>query len=379
MSQRRKVVYVTGTRADFGLMQSTLKAIHASSVLELGVVVTGMHLDARYGNTVREIEDAGLPVVARVPVSHVQSQGADTARNIATMLSGFVDAFAEIVPDLVLILGDRGEMLAAAIAGGHMSIPVVHVHGGERSGTIDEPVRHAISKLSHVHLVATEESSDRLVKMGEKPETVHVVGAPGLDGLTELASHEKKALFAELGLEQGKQTALLLYHPVLQEAAEAAEQVEAVIRTLLAENFAVLALKPNSDAGSAKVLGALERYSGQGDIRLLTHLRRGHFVSLLKHVDVLVGNSSSGIIEAASFGTPVVNIGSRQHMRQRNRNVIDVAAEETAIARGLALAQQMGRLHPGNVYGDGNAGRRLVSILESLDLSGQLMNKVNAY
>ncbi|MBS3849802.1 UDP-N-acetylglucosamine 2-epimerase (hydrolyzing) [Devosia sp. BSSL-BM10] len=379
MSERRKVVYVTGTRADFGLMQSTLKAIHASSVLELGIVVTGMHLDERYGDTAKEIEDAGLPVVARVPVSHVQSQGADTARNIATMLSGFVNAFAEIVPDLVLILGDRGEMLAAAIAGGHMSIPVVHVHGGERSGTIDEPVRHAISKLSHIHLVATEESAERLVKMGETPETVHIIGAPGLDGLTELASYEKKALFAELGLEQGKQTALLLYHPVLQEADEAGEQVDAVIRSLLAENFAVLALKPNSDAGSAKVLGALERRSGQGDILLLTHLRRDQFVSLLKHVDVLIGNSSSGIIEAASFGTPVVNIGSRQHLRQRNRNVIDVAAEESAIARGLALAQQMGRLHPGNIYGDGNAGGRLVSILESLDLSGQLMNKFNAY
>ncbi|WP_338722176.1 UDP-N-acetylglucosamine 2-epimerase [Devosia sp. XK-2] len=379
MNQRRKVVYVSGTRADFGLMQSTLQAIHASPALELGVVATGMHLDERYGCTVREIEDAGLPVVARVPVSHVRSQGADTARNIATMLSGFVDAFAEIAPDLVLILGDRGEMLAAAIAGGHMSIPVVHVHGGERSGTIDEPVRHAISKLSHVHLVATEESAERLVKMGEMPETVHIIGAPGLDGLTDLASFEKEALFARLGLGQVKQTALLLYHPVLQEADEAGEQVEAVIRSLLAENFAVLALKPNSDAGSAKVLDALERRYEQGDIRLLTHLKRDQFVSLLKHVDLLVGNSSSGIIEAASFGTPVVNIGSRQHLRQRNANVIDVAAQESAIAHGLALAQRMGRQYPANVYGDGNAGRRLVSILESLDLSGQLMNKVNAY
>lgn len=379
MNQRRKVVYVTGTRADFGLMRSTLQAIHASPALELGVVVTGMHLDERYGNTVREIEEAGLPVVARVPVSHVRSRGADTARNIATMLSGFVDAFAEIVPDLVLVLGDRGEMLAAAIAGGHMSIPVVHIHGGERSGTIDEPVRHAISKLSHVHLVATEESAERLVNMGEMPETVHVIGAPGLDGLTELASYEKEALFADLGLKAGKQTALVLYHPVLQEADEAGQQTEAVIRSLLAANLAVLALKPNSDAGSAKVLKALERYYEQGDIRLLTHLRRDQFVSLLKHVDLLVGNSSSGIIEAASFGTPVVNIGSRQHLRQRNGNVIDVAAEESAIARGVVLAQRMGRQYPDNIYGDGNAGRRLVSILESLDLSGQLMNKVNAY
>lgn len=378
MNRRRKVLYVTGTRADFGLMQSTLQAIHASPALELVIVVTGMHLDERYGNTVKEVEGSGLPVIARVPVSRVGSQGADTARNIATMLSGFVDAFAETVPDLILVLGDRGEMLAAAIAGGHMSIPVVHVHGGERSGTIDEPVRHAISKLSHVHLVATDESAERLVRMGEAAETVHVIGAPGIDGLTELASFEKETLFTTLGLEKGKQAALLLYHPVLQEADEAGEQVDAVIRSLLAENFAVLALKPNSDAGSAKVLEALERRYERGDIRLLTHLPREQFVSLLKHVDLMVGNSSSGIIEAASFGTPVVNIGSRQHLRQRNRNVIDVAADEGAIARGLTSARQMER-HPANIYGDGNAGRRLVSILESLDLSGQLMNKVNAY
>lgn len=379
MNQRRKVVYVSGTRADFGLMQSTLQRINASPKLELGVVVTGMHLDDRYGSTVREVEAAGLSIVARVPVDHTHAHGASTARNIATMLAGFVDVFAVFEPDCVLVLGDRGEMLAAAIAGGHMSIPVVHIHGGERSGTIDEPVRHAISKLSHLHLVATEESRQRLIRMGEEPGGVHVVGAPGLDGLEALADHEKTKVFGELRLDPAKETALLVYHPVLQEADRAADQVEAVLDALLATNVSVLALKPNSDAGSASVLAVLERYGATGKIHLKTHLRRDQFVSLLRHSDVMIGNSSSGIIEAATFGTPVVNIGVRQNLRQRNSNVIDADAERSSIVAALARARQAGRLNPTNVYGDGHAGARIINILENLELPGQLLKKANAY
>ena len=379
MTHRRKVVYVSGTRADFGLMQSTLQRIHASPSLELGIVVTGMHLDERYGDTAREIEAAGLAIIARVPVDHSHSDGASTAQNIAVMLAGFVDAFAAFEPDCVLVLGDRGEMLAAAIAGGHMSIPVVHIHGGERSGTIDEPVRHAISKLSHLHLVATEESRDRLMRMGEVPETIHVVGAPGLDGLAALAAHEKSRLFRELGLDQNKETALLVYHPVLQEAEQAGEQIEAVLGALLVDNVSVLALKPNSDVGSAAVLAVLERYEALGRIHLVTHLRRDQFVSMVRHADVMIGNSSSGIIEAATFGTPVVNIGVRQNLRQRNGNVIDAPADRNLIVLALAQARQMDRFDSDNVYGDGNAGHRILTLLEGVDLPGQLLNKANAY
>jgi GDP/UDP-N,N'-diacetylbacillosamine 2-epimerase (hydrolysing) len=379
MTRSRKVIYVSGTRADFGLMRSTLQDIHASPALELGVVVTGMHLDERFGGTVGEIEAAGLPIIARVPVDLGQADGASVAKNIATMLSEFVDAFAGFAPDCVVVLGDRGEMLAAAIAGGHMSIPVMHIHGGERSGTIDEPIRHAISKLAHYHLVATDESRERLIRMGEARETVHVVGAPGLDGLEELAMHDQDALYSGLGLESTKETALLVYHPVLQEADNAGEQIEAVLAVLLADGVSVLALKPNSDAGSNAITAVLERHAALGSITLKAHLPRDQFVSMLRHADLLVGNSSSGIIEAATFGIPVVNIGSRQNLRQRNSNIIDTPAERSSIVAAIRRARELGRQSCINVYGDGRAGQRIIDTLENLELPGQLLNKANAY
>lgn len=379
MSGRRKVLYISGTRADFGLMRSALLRIQQSPHLALGIVATGMHLDTRFGNTISEIEEAGLPVVAKIPVDLRRADGIGVAKNIAFMLNGFVDAFAEIAPDCIIVLGDRGEMLAAAIAGGHMSIPVLHIHGGERSGTIDEPVRHAISKLAHYHLVATDESRERLIRMGEAADTVQVVGAPGLDGLTELASPDRNSLFSSLGLDGTQKIALLVYHPVHQEAAKAGEQVEAVLQALLGSEMTVLALRPNSDAGSDAIAKVLDDYASTGRILLKTHLARGIFVSALRHADMLVGNSSSGIIEAATFGIPVVNIGSRQNMRQRNANVIDTPAETTAIVAAIRRAREMGRRPTTNVYGDGHAGEHIVRILEGLEFPGELLNKANAY
>lgn len=379
MSIPRRVAYITGTRADFGLMQSTLQAIHASPRLQLGVIVTGMHLDENLGGTVREVAAAGLKIIATVPVEPGTPTGALMARNIAAMLRGFVGALETYDPDCVLVLGDRGEMLAAAIAGGHMSIPVIHIHGGERSGTIDESVRHAISKLSHFHLVATEESRDRLIRMGEVPETIRVIGAPGLDGLEELASHSRPELHAKLGLATDAAVALLVYHPVLQEAEAAAKQAEIVLDALLSSGMAIVALKPNSDAGSRGILDVLEAHAAAGRIKLVSHLSRDEYLSMLRHASILIGNSSSGIIEAASFGTPVVNVGSRQNFRQRNSNVIDVSADGSAIVSAIEEARKMGRQPIGNVYGDGRAGRRIVELLETLSLPGNLLSKVNGY
>ena len=170
----RRILYLTGTRADFGLMRATLAGIQAHPELKLGLLVTGMHLDPRYGDTVREVEASGLPVVARVPVALGDDDGATMARAIGLELLGAVDALASFHPDLLLLLGDRGEMLAGAIAALHLNIPIVHLHGGELSGTVDEPVRHAISKLAHYHFTATEGARERLIRMGERPEHIHV-------------------------------------------------------------------------------------------------------------------------------------------------------------------------------------------------------------
>lgn len=377
MSRPRKICYVTGTRADFGLMRSTLQLIQNTPELDLAAIVTGMHLSSDYGLTVDEIEAAGIPIAARVSVADGTPTGALMAKNIGTMLGGFADAMTLLQPDAVMVLGDRGEMLAGALAAAHLHVPVVHIHGGERSGTVDEPVRHAISKLSHFHLAATDESRDRLVRMGEAPDHVWVVGAPGLDGLKQLATTDRAALCREAGFDASRRVALLVYHPVLQEAERAGADTAAVVDALLETGLQIIAVKPNSDAGSLAVRSLLEERAAAGQLVLKTHLPRDAFVSWMAAADIMAGNSSSGIIEAATFGTPVVNIGTRQNLRQRNANIFDASVDglKAVLARALAAPRFDGY----NVYGDGKSGERIVALLKTIDLKGVIGAKVNVY
>jgi len=386
-SAKRRICYLSGTRADFGLMVSTLRLIDQHPGLELSVLVTGMHLAEEFGRTVGEIEAEGFKIAACVPCELNLATGAQMARNIGHMLVGFVDALETARPDLLLVLGDRGEMLAGTLAAAHLGIPVAHVHGGERSGTVDEPVRHAISKLAHLHFVATSDARDRLVRMGEQGKHIHITGAPGLDGLKELATLSREQLCHTEGLNPHGRLALFVFHPVLQEADLAGGQAHAALQALLDEGYQVLALKPNSDAGNAPVRAALDALQSAGRLVVKTHLPRPSFVSWMAAADVFVGNSSSGIIEAATFGTPVINLGSRQNMRERNANVTDIPVDALALRSALqdqhrivgtepVMAKGVDRV---NVYGNGTAGPRITELLASLALTPELLAKCNAY
>lgn len=374
----RRIFYVTGTRADFGLMRATLNRIHASPHLELGLLVTGMHLDSYYGGTVHEIEASGLPIVARMPVPLRSDAGGVMARAIAHELLGMTDVLERERPDMVLLLGDRGEMLAGAIAALHLNIPIVHIHGGELSGTVDEPVRHAISKLAHYHFTATAGARERLIRMGELPEHIHVTGAPGLDGLVETVSRGRDELAVEAGFEPASPIALVVFHPVVQQVDQAAAQITMLLAALHAQpGLQSLILMPNADAGGEAIRRILEQQHQR--CRVLSHLPRPEFINWMAAADVMIGNSSSGIIEAASLGTPVVNVGDRQHGREQSANVRNAPVERHAIEQALVAALAGGRQAVANVYGDGKAGTRIVSLLESLPLTPELMLKCNAY
>jgi GDP/UDP-N,N'-diacetylbacillosamine 2-epimerase (hydrolysing) len=375
----RRIVYVSGTRADFGLMCSTLLKLHGDASIDLSILVTGMHLDGCYGHTVDEIEQAGLPVLAKVPVPMQPTTAATMARNIGLMISAFVDVLESARPDAVLLLGDRGEMLAGAVAALHLGIAVIHVHGGERSGTVDEPIRHAISKLAHYHFVATPSSRNRLLRMGEAAECVFVTGAPGLDGLRDAATLPRAQLAAARQLDPTGSLALLMFHPVVQEADLAGTSIAAVLEGVLRCGCQVLALMPNADAGGAAIREILESSAGRSGVRLATHLPRQEFASWMAVADVMVGNSSAGIIEAATFGTPVVNVGSRQHLRERNANVTDVDVDVDAIAGAVARSLSGGRRSSTNVYGDGRSGERIAELLGTLALDISRKAKSNAY
>lgn len=378
----RRIFYVTGTRADFGLMASTLQQIAAHPDLQLQVAVTGMHLSAAYGSTVRDIEALGLPIVARIPTNVEDRTPAAMAQGIGQAVIGLTQALAQARPDLVMVIGDRGEMLAGAIAALHLGIPIVHLHGGERSGTVDESVRHAITKLSHWHFVATEASRERVIRMGERPQDVWVTGAPSLDDVPAQSARPRAEVLQELGLPPDAEFLLVLFHPVVQEMASAYRQTLALAHALR-DALAVLPtqilwLAPNADAGSAGILQALDEVGGVR-LRRITHLARPLYLAALRHAQALVGNSSSGIIEAASFGTPVVNIGNRQRARERNGNTIDCAADAAAIAAAIAQALAHGRYPPGNRYGDGQSGARITQLLATLPIGADLLDKVNTY
>jgi GDP/UDP-N,N'-diacetylbacillosamine 2-epimerase (hydrolysing) len=375
----RRICYVTGTRADFGLMQTSLQAIHGHTELILEIVVTGMHLSSVHGHTVKEIRDASLPIRAEYPVPLDPATGATMGRNLGRMVMSFVDEWASDPPDVVLLLGDRGEMLAGAIAAIHLNLPVVHVHGGERSGTLDEPVRHAISKLSHFHFVSTEGSRKRLIRMGECPESIWVTGAPGLDGLVHLATLSRAVLCKEQNLDSERSVALMVFHPVLQEAQQADKATGLILDSLRELGVQVVALMPNSDAGSGPIREVLQKRNGQHGVRVLTHLTRPRFASWMARCDVMIGNSSAGIIEAATFGTPVLNLGSRQNLRERNTNTADAPLERHELMKVLQAMLKKGRIPSSNVYGDGQTAARIADLLVSLRLTPELLCKSNAY
>ena len=376
---RRHICYVTGTRADFGLMRSTLLRVHATPNLSLSLVATGMHLDPGFGHTVDEVEAAGPPVVAKIPLPEGPSSGATMARHIGIMTTGFVDSFIAADPDIVLLLGDRGEMLAAAIAAIHLNIHIAHIAGGDRSGTIDEPIRHAISKLSHFHLTSTEQSRDRLIRMGENPDHIHVVGTPSLDDILDTRVAPREEVLRPFGLDPDRPFALVVFHPVVQDALDAGRQCQEILVALEGADLQAIALMPNSDAGSDAIQGVLNVASGRAGFSVQTHLPRPAFLQVLAHADVMVGNSSSGIVEAASFGTPVVNVGPRQSSRERNANVVDVPCLASDILAGLQRGLGAGRASAPNVYGDGRSGERICRFLESVDLDPAVLKKLNAY
>lgn len=374
-----KIHYVTGSRADFGLMLKCLQAIDAHDEHDLGVVVTGQHMMAHYGSTVREVRESGLTVAHEISVQLGGESGGEMARALAGEISGFVAFWERERPELVLVLGDRGEMLAATLAAVHLGIFVAHIHGGELSGTLDESIRHAISKLAHFHLVATEDSAERLRRMGEAPRAVRVIGAPGLVGVVEGIDGDRNWLRGRFRLPAPAGVALVAFHPVVQEADKARHQVETLTQAVERAGLSQIILRPNSDAGGAAIDGYLDSLASEPRIRVETHLDRQTYLRALASSDLLIGNSSSGIIESASFGVPYVCVGSRQDGRLRNDNTIDVPQVETrklldAIGQALRLNGPFT-----NLYGDGKTDSRLLDALSGLELDPAFLKKRNAY
>jgi GDP/UDP-N,N'-diacetylbacillosamine 2-epimerase (hydrolysing) len=379
---RFRVCVITGTRAEFGIWQPVLRAIQKSPRLELHLLVTGMHLLKSFGNTLQDIEQSDFSIAARVPMyqeGKTRNHELEPARSLARGIDGLAAAFRRLRPGLVMLLGDRLEMLAAACAALAQRLPIGHLHGGETApGTWDEQIRHAITKMAHLHFCATKTAAQRILRMGEQPSRVHVVGAPALDDIVAFL-HCTSRTVSHLRLVAGTHPLLLLHPSSSDDALEcrrALMLIDVLKKTL--DLPVIHALGPNNDPGHQ---GILDAYARRKDaIHLEMSLPQQTFWLRLLTSGMLVGNSSSGIIEAASFGVPVVNLGDRQAGRERNANVIDVEWDAAAVTRALrrpftdkAYARRVAQRR--NLYGDGHAAARIAAVLEQLALKGISLEK----
>jgi UDP-N-acetylglucosamine 2-epimerase (non-hydrolysing)/GDP/UDP-N,N'-diacetylbacillosamine 2-epimerase (hydrolysing) len=377
---RRRIGVVTTSRADYSHLYWPLHEMASRSEIELGIFALGPHLSPQYGNTIQEIERDGFPIQARIECLLSSDTDTGMAKTIAVAILGLADALTAWRPDLLLLIADRYEMLAPAATALALRIPIAHIEGGEISqGAIDDAVRNALTKLAHIHFTSTETARQRVIAMGEEPWRVHRAGAPSLDHLRRSSLLDREALEARLGISLSAPTTIAAWHPVtiLQDTnAEA----NAFFAALTQAPGQILFVYPNADAGS---LALIDRARSLAATRPSTHvfvnLEAVVYWSLLGHADALAGNSSSGIMEAASFALPVVNIGMRQQGRERARNVIDVPAEASAIRAALDRAlnpafrnELIGMTNP---YGEGVASEIIASVLCSVSLDGLLIKQ----
>jgi GDP/UDP-N,N'-diacetylbacillosamine 2-epimerase (hydrolysing) len=379
----RNICFVTGTRAEFGLMHGVLAAIDNHPKLTLQLLATGMHLDPAHGDGLTAIRQAGFKIDRVIPwPSNSGRDRVTNAKNTGAAVAAMAGAFAKMKADIVLVVGDRVEAFAAAAAAHLSGLPVAHVHGGDRAaGQVDDSLRHAISKLSHIHFPATRQSAQRLRKMGEDAWRVHRAGSPALDQIRARAANPTAVREAFAPLRRRK-FALLVLHPIDADDALESQRARLVLKAVASIPYdRIVIVYPNNDPGGG---GIIRTWQGVKDDRVVLRrdVPRQMFLGLMRDAAVLVGNSSSGIIEAASFGTPVVDIGPRQAGRERGTNVANVPYQMPQIKAVLSRLWNNGkprRLTSDNIYGGSGAARIIASTLAQVSIDDRLLRKLITY
>ena len=379
VKMKRKILYITGTRADYGLMRSILFEMEKNQDIDLELVVTGMHLMNEFGMTIDDIKKDGFKF-HEVTATFEEDNKISMAKFIGNFIKSFSEYILTINPDIILLLGDRGEMLAGAIVGAYLNIPTAHLHGGEITSTVDEYARHAITKLVNIHLPATEKSAERIIKMGENPDNVFVVGAPGLDHILNEKLVDPESISVKYNLDLNEPIIILVQHPVTLESDKAISKARMALEAIVELKIKTIIIYPNADAGGRKIIELINEYENLYFIDSYKSIPSIDYLGLMSIASVIVGNSSSGIIEAPSFKLPAVNIGSRQEGREKAINVIDVDYDKekikSAILKAINDKEFKDTLNDlKNPYGDGKTGKRVVDILSNIKLDDKLMDK----
>lgn len=355
----KKILFLTGTRADFGKIKSLIQQVETQAAIESYLFVTGMHLQETYGYTLIEIERSGFKNIHTF-ANHTQEHTMDLT--LAKTIEGLSDYVRKLQPDLLVVHGDRVEALAGAIVGSLNNILVAHIEGGELSGTVDELIRHSISKLSHIHFVANKQARKRLIQMGELPESIFVIGSPDLDIMFSgnLPDLPTVKTYYQIPFDE---FALVLFHPVTTEAEQIAHYADYLVDALLddAENYVVI--YPNNDLGSKSILKAYDRLINHPRFRVFPSLRFEYFLTLLQHTRFVIGNSSAGIREAPAYGIPVINIGTRQQNRDLNTEIINVDYSKSAISHALQKIKKQVPVKPSKHFGNGKSAQEFIDCL----------------
>ena len=372
---KRKICVVTGSRAEYGLLSNLIGEIGRDPELDLAVIVTGMHLAPEFGLTYREIEKDGFEIAEKIDIHLGEDTPAGIAESMGAGIAGFAGAFSRVRPDIIVLLGDRFEIIAAALAALPARIPVAHIHGGETTeGAFDESIRHAITKMSHLHFTANEVYSRRVIQMGESPARVFNFGAPGLDVIARMEFLDREAFAGAVGMDIGDTLFLVTYHPETLGGRDQRRVLDELFAAL--DRFpeaSVIITMPNADTGGKGLAGMFESYAGKRKrVTTFKSLGIAMYLNAVKHSAVVIGNSSSGLSEAPALRTPTVNIGDRQKGRLRAASVLDCPPEAGFIEEAIrkALSPEFREKLPGvrNPYGDGNASVKIKNTLKTFPL-----------
>lgn len=373
----RTVLSVTGTRSDWGAMQPVYEAIHAVGMAQ-HCLMTSMLLLPQFIDDRMRVVEAFPGQIHEIPMQDERTTNDSMVQALGNAITLMTPYLYSIKPDIVLLQGDRGEMLAAALVALHLNVPVVHMSGGDRSGTVDDAIRHAISSVAHIHLTTCDPSSQELLRRGESAGRILTVGEPGLDTIVRTELLPRSDLWNDLGIPQEQDVILVAQHPVTTESDKAGAQMQATLEVCCAaakeHGLAVLVTAANTDAGGDAINDVIRQFAARNDVHFIPSLGARRFLSMLRYARVLVGNSSSGIWEAPSFGLATVNIGTRQHGRLRSANVLDVPeydSEAIYAALQRALYDETFREAARNCvnpYGDGHSAQRTAKILAELDI-----------
>ena len=383
MMKQRKICVVTGTRAEYGLLRWVMEEIRESASLELQVIATGMHLSPEFGLTYRDIEADGFRVDRKVEMLLSADTPSAISKSIGLAIIGLADAYDQLQPDMLLVLGDRYEILAAATAAMSARVPIAHLHGGETTeGAIDEAIRHSITKMSHLHFVAAEEYRKRVIQLGEHPDRVFQVGGLGIDNILRLLLLNRESLEEALDFSLGEHNLLITFHPVTLEQNTSAQQMRELLTSLakLKQTHLIFTM-PNADTEGRVLFELIEEFVQQNPERTkaFTSLGQLNYLSCLKHVDAVVGNSSSGLTEAPSFQIGTINIGDRQRGRLKAASVIDCDPDLKSIQQAFELLYSTDfkelLASVESPYGEGGASESIVRVLEEYTFEGLTKKK----